>query len=269
MELVLEGFPQQSSIRAFWRGIGVLSSRKPATFGRTTKEGAFPTGFQYASLLIGRAGQHCQFPAITDSRLGNHSIGVFLQDNWKVTHKLTLDYGLRWDYASLLTEQYGRMQNADFTDVNPALGLPGSIQYGATCKCNFNQNYPFSIGPRLGVAYQLTPKTVIRIGAGISYSSSPNNAFLSYSVPNFQRRQPGWLWQRGDATLAGKSVRRSADHHVSVVHFSSRIRSRPLVAARPVRRPALRLPLRSSRSIKCTGRLPRIFQWSIGILRRQ
>src|SRR6202044_2147789 len=41
------------------------------------------------------------------------------------------------------------------------------------------------LGPHIGVAYQIAPKTVFRAGGSIAYSSSPDNAFLSYSVANF------------------------------------------------------------------------------------
>jgi hypothetical protein len=69
---------------------------------------------------------------------------------------------------------------------NPAVGgLLGNVIYGATCHCQLNHNYPFAYGPRLGVAYQITPKAVFRAGAGVSYSTSPNNAFLSYSALDF------------------------------------------------------------------------------------
>src|SRR6185369_8625572 len=94
------------------------------------------------------------------------------------------------DYVTELTEQYGRMQNAAFNTPNPnASGRLGTIIYEGfgpgQCNCRFQNNYPYAIGPRLGLAYQITPKTVLRLGGGIAYGSAPNNAFLSYSVPDF------------------------------------------------------------------------------------
>ena len=77
--------------------------------------------FPYASFLLGSV-DDLQVSPITDSRLGNHSFGLFAQDNWKLTRKLTLEIGFRYDYANLLKEQYGRMQSASFNTPNPAAG---------------------------------------------------------------------------------------------------------------------------------------------------
>ena len=107
---------------------------------------------------------------------------------------MTLDYGLRYDYATYPKEQYGRMPTLAPTVANPtAGGHPGAILYEATCHCSFAKNYPYAFGPRVGVAYQITPETVFRAGIGIAYdgtatgvtgtaSAPPSNAF---SAPGF------------------------------------------------------------------------------------
>ena len=119
-------------------------------------------------------------------RLGTHAYSLYVQDSWKVTRKLTLDYGLRWDYAILWKEQYGRMQNAAFDQPNTLIGgRPGTVEYEATCKCNFSSAYPYAVGPHLGVAYQITPKTVFRAGAAISYGSISDQAGLNSSAGDF------------------------------------------------------------------------------------
>ena len=51
-------------------------------------------------------------------------MGLYAQDSWKVTRKLTLDYGLRYDFQTYLKEQYGRMPDASFSTLNPTVGLP-------------------------------------------------------------------------------------------------------------------------------------------------
>src|SRR5215813_13281330 len=80
------------------------------------------------------------------------------------------------------------MQSADFKAANPLVGgLPGAVKYEATCKCQFNRNYPYAFGPRLALAYQIGSdgKTVLRLGTGIVYGTAPNNAFLSTSLAVF------------------------------------------------------------------------------------
>jgi hypothetical protein len=148
-----------------------------------------PTGFGYASFLTGLP-DVLQLNAPTDSKLGYHSLGLFVQDSWKITRRLTLDYGLRWDYQTYMKEQYGRMQNASFSTQDTALGRPGAVIYGASCNCEFSHNYPFAFGPRLGGAYQLDTKTVIRGGAGIQYdvAEAPNGVL--YSAADFYTINP-------------------------------------------------------------------------------
>ncbi len=133
-EMALEGFPQQSSIRAF--GEYTFANTETQNPIESSNGGPFYTGFQYASFLMGRV-DSVRSSAVNDTRLGNHSFGIFLQDNWKITRKLTLDYGLRWDYATLLSEEHGQMSDASFTAPNPNLpspsmpgGIIGSTVYG-------------------------------------------------------------------------------------------------------------------------------------------
>jgi outer membrane receptor protein involved in Fe transport len=97
------------------------------------------------------------------------NLGFFAQDSWKITRGLTLDYGLRWDYQTYLTEEHGRMQEASFSAPNPTVGgLLGAGIYeghgGGRCDCAFSHNYPDAFGPRVGLAFQINTKTVLRAG---------------------------------------------------------------------------------------------------------
>jgi len=183
-ELIVEGLPQQSYARANG-GFTFAAAETGNPWDNGNVNPTFATGFPYASFLAGQA-DSITYSATTDSRLGSHAIGLYMQDTWKVTRKFTLDYGLRYDYQTLLREQYGRMQNAAWNLPNPVVGgRLGSVYYEGSCHCSFNNNYPWALGPRLGAAYQITSKTVFRAGAGVSYSQTSDNAFLSYSVPDF------------------------------------------------------------------------------------
>jgi hypothetical protein len=130
-------------------------------------------GFPYASFLLGLANTANAKPS-SAGRVGKHQLGFYAQDSWKVTRKLTLDIGLRYDYSTYLKEQYGRTPNFDPTAPNPSAGgIPGAVQYEATCKCNYAKNYPWAFGPRVGVAYRFIDKTVLRAGFGIVYTGTP------------------------------------------------------------------------------------------------
>jgi hypothetical protein len=168
----------------------------PSTNGQNLGGGT--VGFPYASFLLGRVNQL----SVTDPpryRLGKQQWGFFAQDTWKITRKLTLDYGLRYDYSGYFKEQYGRIPNFSSTAPNPtAGGLRGAVIFEGSgpnrCECGFAHSYPYAAAPRLGLAYQVTPKTVIRAGWGIVYSAtgdvngatgSGTTFFTPVSAPSF------------------------------------------------------------------------------------
>jgi hypothetical protein len=222
-----------------------------------------PTGFGFASFLTGRANS-LNISQLTDSRLGNHQMAFYAQDSWKVTRKLTVSYGLRYDLQSLLREQYGRMQSANFNKPNPvANNLPGAVDYEANCGCRFGQTYKYAFGPRLSLAYQATPKTVIRGGAGIAYGTAPNNAFLSLSDVDFYNiTAPGYgdpavLFKEGNVFGPGNS-RGNAP-----LTWPDYTRAYPFEVAPGIRPPASPFLFFDRHA----GRPPRILQWSFGVQR--
>jgi hypothetical protein len=131
-------------------------------------------GFGYANFLLGDF-VTLQQNVEAEYRIGKSQWATFVQDSWKATRKLTLDYGIRWDYGTYGREQYGRSANFSPSAVNPSAGshLGGTI-FEATCHCNFADNYPYAIGPRIGIAYTITPKTVLRAGWGVVYGFTPD-----------------------------------------------------------------------------------------------
>ena len=114
---------------------------------------------------------------------------MYLQDTWKVTRKLTLDYGVRWDYQSGLTEIHNRWSMFGPTVANPSAGglLGGTIYEGSGpggCNCTFSKTYPYGIGPRIGAAYQLDSKTVLRGGWGLIYGTTETAGYITNTAIN-------------------------------------------------------------------------------------
>jgi len=149
---------------------------------------ANPPGFGYASFLLGLV-NNVTIQNPIDPRLGKKVFGAYVQDSWKVTRKLTVDYGLRYDYSTYLQEQYGRNPYFSPTTPNPALGgILGAVAFEGDgpghCNCNLAKNYPWAFGPRLGVAYQFIPKTVFRAGFGIIYAPTESNNNANTTIPS-------------------------------------------------------------------------------------
>jgi hypothetical protein len=106
-------------------------------------------------------------------------------DTWKVTRKLTVDYGLRWDLSTPTIEKYNHLSFFDpnGTDAS-AGGLPGSLAFAGSSwgSASFGARYPEALwhrafAPRMGIAYAVSHKTVVRAGYGIFYQ---------------QQYYPGW-----------------------------------------------------------------------------
>jgi hypothetical protein len=102
---------------------------------------------------------------------------LHLGDTWNATSKLTLNYGLRWDYYSPSSEKYDRLAFFDPTGANPSAGgRPGRLAYAGDGwgEASYGARYPEKdwyggFAPRLGLTYALNTKTLIRAGWGIFY----------------------------------------------------------------------------------------------------
>jgi hypothetical protein len=184
-ELIVEGYPATNQTYAnAWMLFSPLETGLPSTNGQSLNGGT--PGFNYASFLLG--GVDNGFIGVpSKSRLGAHAISGFVQDSWKVTRKLTLDYGLRYDFQTYLREQYGRIPYFSASTPNPtAGGRLGAVAFEGSapghCNCDIAHNYPFAFGPRIGVAYQIDPKTVLRVGGGVAYFKTTDNGLNSFST---------------------------------------------------------------------------------------
>jgi hypothetical protein len=247
-DLVIDGFINQNRTYAEpWITFAATETTNPALNGQPLPGSA---GFGLASLLMGRVNSGYT-SVFTDTRLGKHQFAGFAQDSWKITHRITLDYGLRYDFQTYFKEEHGLQNNMSPTMPNPCCGnLPGGTIFEATCHCSFAHNYPFAFGPRLGLAAQLTPKTVLRAGVGVSYGRTADNNFQSYAVgantpysaPAYG--QPAYLLQNG------------LPYQVTFPNFYAG------------QQPYAGIPTGTLNYFdRNAGRPPRMLQWSIGLQR--
>lgn len=145
-----------------------------------------PSGNSYASFLLGAVGSSSvTYYSLSAFRPQAKSVGFFAGDTWKATHKLSIDYGLRWDLYQPSEEAKNQTSFLDPTRPNPGAGnLPGALVFAGSKwgSASFGAPYPEQLyhkafGPRIGVAYALTNKTVVRGGFGV------------FMMQNFY---PGW-----------------------------------------------------------------------------
>jgi hypothetical protein len=139
------------------------------------------TGHAFASLLLGLPDQadRVALPVLIGNiRYGYHAF--YFQDNWKVTPRLTLNLGMRYDLPVGWHDLNGDYSHMDRSVPNPgAGGLPGAIVFagkgaGRTGEKRFYDTDYTNFGPRGGFAYRLFEKTVIRGGFGIFYQTLGN-----------------------------------------------------------------------------------------------
>ncbi|HYZ85612.1 MAG TPA: TonB-dependent receptor [Bryobacteraceae bacterium] len=151
------------------------------------------SGDSFASFLLGGVSGSSNYPVYPFFR--QWYIAPYFQDDWKISRRLTLNLGLRWDINQYPTEKYNRLNRgfnaeaaspiaqqipADMLAMYPQLrNLRGGLEFAGV-----NGN-PSTVGkmdwnnfqPRVGAAYQITDKTVLRGGYGLYYMN-PNNDWI-------------------------------------------------------------------------------------------
>jgi hypothetical protein len=134
------------------------------------------------------------FPALRATQ-----VFAFGGDSWRVSSKFTLDLGLRWEFYPPFTPQFaGGFSNYLPQNNTLVLGGVGGIPENLGVHTVYHY-----FAPRIGAAYRLTDKTVIRGGIGISYTSFPDNTY-AYNFPvrsNNEYLAPGGLTQNSDQVI--------------------------------------------------------------------
>jgi hypothetical protein len=239
-------------------GFSTQQTTLPSTQGMSLSGGSI--GFAYASFLLGMASSASVSNA-SDPQYRKEAWSLFIQDSWKATHRLTVDYGLRWDYIPAMHELWDRVSAFDPNRANPAAGnLPGATTYEGwgtgRCNCRFAATYPYALGPRLGLAYRLDAKTVLRAGWGITYHRTADFNYMGPSIGVGYNSLSFSNTSYGDpaATLStgmqyGLSELYKADYDPGLRPRSGQIDSP------------------GSLTDRNGGRPPRMNQWSIGVQR--
>lgn len=169
------------------------------------------TGNPFASLAFGYGDNiNATSQLVVTPSVANRSLetGFYVQDDWKVTPKLTVNLGLRYQWSSPYTSRGNRIEFSNFAadsgvslDLTslPAVAPTGTMSVQGQMQ-SYGLNYPASqellgttqfptssrrtvptywkdVGPRLGFSYQLNAQTVVRGGAGIYFGMSPATNF--------------------------------------------------------------------------------------------
>lgn len=89
---------------------------------------------------------------------------LYFQDDWRVNDRLTLNLGMRYEYATPWVERDNILSNYDPVNRTMRMASDGSLESRSTLEPDRN-----NFGPRIGAAFTLTPQTVLRGGYGVSY----------------------------------------------------------------------------------------------------
>lgn len=147
------------------------------------------TGDAVASALLGQidSGNISSTNFVSSQKV---AYAGYIQDDWKLTPKLTLNIGVRYELWSPIDERFGRQANFDLQ--NLTLNIPKGRNQDDPLPPNFATAFPtvkvtrgqvpstlipwdkYDIGPRFGLAYQVMNKTVLRLGYGIFYGGEEN-----------------------------------------------------------------------------------------------
>jgi len=173
-------YDQQNPESGFGNGSGTAGFNFDRRFTQqnviSQNVGADPnSGDSFADLLLG-AFSSTNYTIAASFAMQQIYVAPWIQDDWRVNNKLTINLGLRWDLELPYTERYNKLVTTFCTTcVNPlqssVAGLPlyGGLQYaGPSNRYPFPANYK-ALQPRLGVAYQVDHNTVIRAGYGLIY----------------------------------------------------------------------------------------------------
>ena len=165
-------------------------------------------GNPFASFLLGDVNNASV--GITTPTLATYpSVGLFVQDDYRMSSKLTVNLGVRWDYNPTQTEEHDRMFSFSPTATDPQTGLAGALVFAGKCSvCNgssgFESQHYHNFAPRLGLAWQFLPKTVIRTAYGVFFADRAPDDY--YGDPTGAVSLNGWGWGVANVVNYGNNL---------------------------------------------------------------
>jgi Carboxypeptidase regulatory-like domain/TonB dependent receptor len=175
------------------RNAGQFGFSASMTQGPNPNTASSSAGNGFASLLLGTGatGQRL-IQGWKNVASQSYYFALYAQDDWRLTQKLTLNLGIRYDLDTPRTERYNRMNYFDPDAVSPLAArvpafpnLKGGVVFvgvDGNSRHQYNRDNN-NLAPRLGLAYQLTPKTVIR--AGYAHIYGPSNQAAQGTIGPF------------------------------------------------------------------------------------
>jgi hypothetical protein len=137
------------------------------------------TSYDLADFYFGLPSTIAQGSNLT-TNLRQHVHSLYLQDDWRVTPKLTLNMGLRWEYSTPIWDRDNYWSNFD-PNTNTLVRAKSGSLFDRTLVNSDHKDF----GPRLGAAYSIDSKTSVRAGYGISYTffNRPGSAIEGINGP--------------------------------------------------------------------------------------
>lgn len=145
--------------------------------GTFTFDGTY-SGSALADFMMGFVRSASLNPAVTNTDLVNYWQAYYINDDWKITPRFTLNFGLRYDYFGKMTQSDDKFVNIEQNGLIPTVAVtPQNSRYGRGLIQSDRNNF----GPRFGFAYQpgFVKDAVIRAGYGMYYTPQISNAIFA------------------------------------------------------------------------------------------
>jgi hypothetical protein len=221
-----------------------------STTGFSTAAGVQSTGSDFASYLVGAAARFQRFNVYINDQYSYQKRGAFyVQDTWRITPKLTMNYGARWDI--IFPESVNGLGHGGFASLETGgIRVAGANGIGT----NGGQRMDYTnVAGRFGIAYQVTQNTVIRAGIGqtydtVGYFGTLFGSVLSHNIP----------------VQANEDVNRIGNYGVG--QFATTLSAPPTRPAQPTIPASGVIPFQDAYSQNFRGdriQLPRIDQYNV------